>query len=480
MDQADLDECSRLLSTQDIEKNINADTVEKTIESISTDVMDTLHLAMPIFMSRISYTGMKTVDTALLGHVSGAALSAAALSDLWTSCTYVFIQGRALSILVAQATGANNYSLALIYLRISYSILAMMSIFVMISWLFTEKVWLLMGQSTEMSANAGYYSYVFIFAIPAQLGLSQLSQFLSAQRIMKPEVIVSSMALICNLILGMEFVLGIPLPQFAGGFRACPAVTVSVIWIQCSLLYFYWIKYINNASLTRDPASETSKQGMMSSWMEGITWERIRVFSTLYFPAALTLSSDFWRMGLMGAIAASLGEREVGVFNASYRILWITLIFVGALSGASGIKIAQRLGSGNVVGARQAASVGISLAFGILLILSLIVYCNIRLCGSLFTNDQSYLDLFEGCRFPFTCVLFFMNFAVAIETIPMSMGQTGSVFYAGFFASWMGQVPGVLLLTRYWRHDLYAVYSGVAIGEKHCPSEFSVRTLFTV
>jgi hypothetical protein len=38
------------------------------------------------------------------------------------------------------------------------------------------------------------------------------------------------------------------------------------------------------------------------------------------------------------------------VFNASYRILWITLIFVGALSGASGIKIAQRLGSGNVVG----------------------------------------------------------------------------------------------------------------------------------
>ena len=83
---ADLDECSRLLSTQDIEKNINAAIVEKTDESISTDVMDTLHLAMPIFLSRISYTGMKTVDTALLGHVSGAALSAAALSDICTAC----------------------------------------------------------------------------------------------------------------------------------------------------------------------------------------------------------------------------------------------------------------------------------------------------------------------------------------------------------------------------------------------------------
>jgi Na+-driven multidrug efflux pump len=195
--------------------------------------------------------------------------------------------------------------------------------------------------------------------------------------------------------------------------------------------------------------------------------ERIGTYSKLYFPAALALSSDFWRMGVMGAIAASLGQREVGVFNASYRILWITLIFVGSLSGASGIKIAQRLGSGDVDAARQAAAVGVALVFLILLILSSVVFCNIRLCGSLFTNDESYLDLFEECRWPFTCVLFAMNFAVGIETIPISMGQTGNVFYTGFVASWLGQVPGVILLTRFWRHDLYAIYSGVAVGESH-------------
>ena len=33
---------------------------------------------------------MKTTDTALLGHVSARALSAAALSDLWTMCTGVY------------------------------------------------------------------------------------------------------------------------------------------------------------------------------------------------------------------------------------------------------------------------------------------------------------------------------------------------------------------------------------------------------
>ena len=44
---------------------------------------------------------MKTTDTALLGHVSADALAAAALSDLWTMCTAVLIQGRILSVLVS-------------------------------------------------------------------------------------------------------------------------------------------------------------------------------------------------------------------------------------------------------------------------------------------------------------------------------------------------------------------------------------------
>lgn len=83
------------------------------------DAIDIFNLAVPIFTSRVSYTGMKTTDTALLGHVSGKALSAAALSDLYTMCTAVLIRGRALTILVGQTSGANNHYLAFVYLRIS-------------------------------------------------------------------------------------------------------------------------------------------------------------------------------------------------------------------------------------------------------------------------------------------------------------------------------------------------------------------------
>lgn len=50
--------------------------------SIWADAKDTFVLGVPIFLSMLSWVGMKTTDSALLGHVSADALAAAALSDL--------------------------------------------------------------------------------------------------------------------------------------------------------------------------------------------------------------------------------------------------------------------------------------------------------------------------------------------------------------------------------------------------------------
>jgi hypothetical protein len=50
--------------------------------SVWQDAQDTVGLAAPMFLSMLSWVGMKTTDSALLGHVSADALAAAALSDL--------------------------------------------------------------------------------------------------------------------------------------------------------------------------------------------------------------------------------------------------------------------------------------------------------------------------------------------------------------------------------------------------------------
>jgi MATE family multidrug resistance protein len=171
-----------------------------------------------------------------------------------------------------------------------------------------------------------------------------------------------------------------------------------------------------------------------------ITWARTKAYSELYFPAALASASDFWRTGVIGAVAAKLGEEEVAVFNTSYRIMWIALILVGALSGASAINMSIRLGGMDPKGAKQAGYVGVTMATAMLVILSISILFDSRFFGMIFTNDEVFLDMFEEARVPFTLTLFFMNLAVVLERIPYSMGRTKEVFYMGFIGSWAGEL----------------------------------------
>jgi hypothetical protein len=57
--------------------------------SLLYDAYDTVALGMPIFCSTLTWVGMKTTDSALLGHVSAEAMAAAALSDLVRMITFI-------------------------------------------------------------------------------------------------------------------------------------------------------------------------------------------------------------------------------------------------------------------------------------------------------------------------------------------------------------------------------------------------------
>ena len=259
---------------------------------------------------------------------------------------------------------------------------------------------------------AGYYASALSVSIPGMIGFGQLAQFFSAQRIMRSEVYATTIGLLANLIFGLIFVLGWPVNGFDGyGFEACPIVTTTVTYVQLIFMLVVPV-YIQKLH-------ETCWAGFQPS---EITWARIKTFSDLYFPAALSTSSDFWRVAVIGTIAAAFGEAEVAVFNTAYRIMWIALIFTYSIANAAGINMSIRLGKMDPYGAKQMAEVSIGMATIMLFGLGgLILYFN-RWFGLIFTSDEEFLSLFHECRWPFTISLFFMNLAVVIERIPFTMG----------------------------------------------------------
>eukprot|EP00549_Striatella_unipunctata_P007765 CAMPEP_0118689444 /NCGR_PEP_ID=MMETSP0800-20121206/9495_1 /TAXON_ID=210618 ORGANISM="Striatella unipunctata, Strain CCMP2910" /NCGR_SAMPLE_ID=MMETSP0800 /ASSEMBLY_ACC=CAM_ASM_000638 /LENGTH=467 /DNA_ID=CAMNT_0006586847 /DNA_START=108 /DNA_END=1508 /DNA_ORIENTATION=- len=420
------------------------------------DAWDTIQLGFPIFLSMISWVGMRTIDTALLGHVSAEALSAASLSDVWTMCTGVLVQGRSLGILAGQAIGAGNPKLAGTYLQVSYLLLSVVAIFVIFAWNTTSVVWQALGQEEEVSKDAGYYSRILSLAIPGQVIVGQLSQFFAAQRIMYPEVFSSCVALTLNMIFGLIMVLGYP-KQIYGiggyGFEACPIVTVVVVYVQ---VLFLWYVFCIIKGLHKNA---------WGGWKwEDMTRARIKTFAKLYVPDALALTMDFWRMAVIGIVAARMGPDQVAVFNSSYRIMWMVLILEGALASAAGIKMSMRLGQGDPAGAKQVAMVGIVICGSILFVIASVVFINLKGLAHIFTDDPHFLELLDDATLPFVATLVFMNLSVALERIPLSMGRTTEVFWYGFIGSWCGQVPGVFICVTFWKKDLTGLYSGMAIG----------------
>ncbi|CAE8711120.1 unnamed protein product [Polarella glacialis] len=422
--------------------------------SVQHEVWELMKLTIPIFMTMVSWVTMKVTDTAVLGHSGTEYLDATALSDLWTSSTGVFIQSRVVGTFCGQAFGAGNKMLVGIWLQVSYAVLCSVMIPVAICWFLTGVVLDALGKDQQETRDASYYAMVLAVCLPVRIGFSQLSSFLTSQKILRPGVICSAIAMLMNLTGNLVLVLGMGIPGWNGfGFKACPWVTTVVEFVQLAILWYF---FCHRQGLHKECWPGWSK--------DHVTRERVKTFVKMYLPAALSIGSDFWRVAVIGYVASSLGKVDLGVFNASYRICWMCLTFLGALAGAVGMQMNIALGKGSAVSAKRSAAVGTGLAMTFLVVLALIVVCIPRQLGAIFSNDVEVLDLFEETRWSFAAFAVLMNLSVNLERIPMSAGRVNSVFYAGLAGSWLGQVPGVILLTKYWRNDLVGLYCGVAAG----------------
>lgn len=460
---------------------LNLEVTKDEQASTHDEIRELFSLTAAYFVSSVSWVAMKATDTALLGHVGTKYLDASAYSDLYTSSTGVFIQGQILGVFCSQAFGAGNYELVGTWLKVSYVVLGLLGLPVMVAWWLTGPVLHALGvQDAGLRANAALYASILAVSIPAQIGFGQLSQFFASQQIMRPSYVrarvvpasaarlrpsiasldpqvTAPFAVAVNIVAGVALVLGVPGTSFRGyGFVACPSVTTTVEYFQ-----FIFVVVVfclgKQLHLKCRPAV-----GYLST--ADITAARVGAYFVMYIPAALAAASDYWRMSVVGAMAAQLSEYDLGVFNASYRIMWLCLVFALSLGSAIGNKLGVELGAGDAHGARRIVRIGLSIATASIVIISCLVAALPRQLGQIFTSDPILLGRFVDCRFSLATTVLFMNLAVVLERVPIACGRTNLVLVCGFIGSWFGQVPLVFVAITYWKRTLNAVYVGVAAG----------------
>jgi len=431
------------------------------------EVRSLIVLAVPLFLSSASWVGMKATDTALLGHLQEEGttyLSAVAVADLWTSSTGVFIQGRVLGTFVGHAVGAGKPEMAGVWTQVSLACIAPLALVPLVLWSgFTTLVLPLITSDEELVAPGALYAGVLAIAIPGRVLFSQFSQYLTARGVMHPSTISAVCALVTNLCLGLFLVLGLPeikgFPHKAGFPAAAPTTVVSEYVQGLVLLLLGFV--IGHHHRGFWPSKGWS--------FTHITKERVFEFYKLYLPSALAIASDFWRVTVIGVIAANRGSVEVAVFNVAYRFLWICLMFSGAMARATGIRMAVDIGKAAIREAQYTAKIGLALVTAALLILSSVVFFRPAQIAAIFAKDPTFIERVAEARLPLAALVFTMNLCVALEALTGSLGKTRHVLVSGLIGSWVGQVPACLLISKFWLDDIVGLFWGMAIGYGlHC------------
>jgi len=73
---------------------------------VGTVAVELVKLAAGMFFAHVSWVIIKVTDSALLGHVSTAALAASSVGDLWMSSTDIFLYSGVLGTFVGNSLGA--------------------------------------------------------------------------------------------------------------------------------------------------------------------------------------------------------------------------------------------------------------------------------------------------------------------------------------------------------------------------------------
>lgn len=382
-------------------------------------------------------------------------LEAASLSDLYTSCSGSFLNAGVLNTFVGQARGAGNPALGAVWLNISLFCIGSLCMFVVGLWFLTGPVLLLFGESEELSHHAGYYAKVLALCLPARMVMSQVGKFFAGNGDVKPQVFSALFAAVVNLVFGLVFVLGIPFKNFDGfGFIACPIVTTVTEYASLGYMLLVYCVYLRYHE----------KYHWTGFYFKDITNSRVSQFLKLYVPQALSISSDYWRVAVIGVFATTISELDVAVFNTSYRIMWMALTMVSSLGASVNIRLSTYIGSGDIKVAKETMRLGLVMMLFSVAGFILLLFFFMRDIASIFSSDTVVVEQFFLVRVPMMCMLFFMALAVFLEQVPVAMGKTKEVFYAGLIGSWFGQVPLSYVFINYVDHSLSSLYWGVSLG----------------
>lgn len=338
-------------------------------------------LAWPVLIGQLAVLAFSTIDTLLLGRHGAADLAALAVGASAYMCTFVGLMGVVLAVspVVGQHFGAGRLSQAgdslhqAIWLALGLSLPGC----ALLLW---PLPFLQLSQAGPVVAEGvrGYLGSLAV-SLPAALLFQAYRGF--NQAVSRPKAVMglqlTGLALkgpLSVALVGGVPALGIP----ALGVQGCGIATAVAMWSQC--LAAWWL-------MRRDPFYDR-----FQLWGRGLHPPRPQALAGLLrlgLPMGLSILVEVTGFAAMALFIARFGTVPVAGHQIAANLVTLMFMLPLSVANATSTLVAQRVGAGDLDGARQLGWHGLGLGVALSSAVALAVHLGREGLVQLYTSDAA-------------------------------------------------------------------------------------------
>lgn len=335
----------------------------KVKAKIFSETSACLSLAIPLAAAQLAQAATAFVDTIMMGLLGSTTLAAGGLGAAFFQ-TLVIISTSllaAVSPLVATAYGSGQQAAVGKIVRQGFWLAALLSLpIILLLWL-AEPLFYSLGQESAIISTAMPYLRAIVWGIPAMLGFAVLRHFVSALSDPRPVIVIMLAGTVCNIVGNYSLMFG---------KWGLPALGLAGIgWASTLSLWGMFVALIGYIV--------TQPRYRPYQVFRGLNQFEPPVFQDLVqigLPIGVLAAVEAGMFTLTTFLMGQLGATALAAHQIALQTAAITFMVPLGISLATTVRVGQRLGERDYLGAKVAGGVGISLSIGFMGVMAVLFW----------------------------------------------------------------------------------------------------------
>ncbi|OIW01401.1 hypothetical protein TanjilG_25697 [Lupinus angustifolius] len=333
-----------------------------TTSQVVEELKELWSMALPITAMNMLVFVRAVVSVLFLGWLGSLELAGGALSIGFTNITgYSVLVGLAAGLepVCSQAYGCKNWDLLSLSLQRMVLILLMAIMPISLLWINLEKIMLFMGQNIDITRMASIYCFYSLPDLLTNTLLQPLRVFLRSQKVTKPMMYCSLVAVTfhvpLNYLLVVVMDLGVP-----GVAMASVITNLNMVVLMAGYVCL-WRK---NEMVLKWGCLGGGGGGMV---VMGVVCGGLGQLMKLAVPSCFMICLEWWWYEIVTVMAGYLPNPTLAVAATGILIQTTSMMYTVpmALAGCVSARVGNELGAGKPYKAKLAAMVALGCAFGL-------------------------------------------------------------------------------------------------------------------